>query len=395
MDWGKAALHVATQTQRAARMIFALLLLAAAFALNAPALHAAEFSGSYDGIGDAAGMSLVLSEIERRVVGKLTLPSGLVYALNGERAGAGEGDAQGALRRADGGGSGAYFHVEERPLGVQFLFIPSRADGTPDLALAREYSFLTKGAKLPAAAQQEPYRPAPAEPVDVVVFLDSFRSWSPEAISQHYAALPDKARGLVLLYDHATAELMWRLCEAAPQPGTESAKRLAEIQDRQQTDCATYLRLVKAAQAGGLFPEFLRRSLFQLELVRATILCDRGETSPARCADASALAAPLVLRWRRADAIMAELAGDVEIEEPAEDAAAGDEESVEAVAEAVPASPQAVPPSNLKLPLARPGGADHMATASNARDEAIDFEPDVSTLSIETIRTHRLPLRRP
>ena len=391
MNWGKAAHRVATQTQQAARMIFALLLLAAASVINVTPLYAAEFSGSYDGIGDAAGMSLVLSEVERRVVGKLTLASGSVYALNGERAAAGEGDAQGALRPADGGGRDAYFHVEERPLGVQFLFIPSRADGTPDLALAREYSFLTKGAKLPAAAQQEPYRPAPAKPVDIVVFLDAFRSWAPEAISQHYAALPDKARGLILLYDHATAELMWRLCEAAPQPGTESAVRLAEIQERQQTDCATYLPLVKAAQAGGLFPEFLRRSLFQLELIRATVLCDRGETSSARCADASALAAPLVLRWRRADAILTDLAGDVGVEALAEEAPTGDEDTAEAVTEAAP--PQLVPPSNMKLPLARPGGAAHRA--SNARDEAIDFEPDVSTLSIETIRTHRLPLRRP
>ena len=285
MDRGKVAHRVVMQTQQAARMIFALLLLAAAFVCNAPALHSAELSGSYDGIGDAAGMSLVLSEVERRVVGKLTLSSGSAYALNGERAAAGEGDAQGALRPADGGGSSTYFHVEERPLGVQFLFIPSRADGTPDLALAREYSFLQQGAKLPAAAeQQRAYRAAPDDPVDIVVFLDAFRGWAPEAIAQHYAALPDKARGLILLYDHATAELMWRLCEAATQPGTEVAARLAEMQERQQTDCATYLPLVKAAQAGGLFPEFLRRSLFQLELIRATVLCDRGETSPARCA---------------------------------------------------------------------------------------------------------------
>jgi hypothetical protein len=389
-----AALRAAADRMRTARALFALFLFAGAIA--ALPLKAADFSGGYDGIGEAAGVVLTLSEAERRVVGRLTLPSGTSYALNGERAGAGEGDAQGVLHAAGASGEGAFFHVEERPLGLQFLFIPARADGTPDLASAREYSLLKRGVRptVPREAGGK-YRPAPEETGDLVVFIDGFRSWAPYDIAQHYAALPDKARGLLLLYDHATAELMWRICEAQPDAGTDEALRLAEIQERQQVGCGAYLPMVEAAQRSGLFPEFLRRSLFQLELVRATTLCGRGETPAARCADVSALAAPLVLRWRRADAIMTELAraGGVEAPEAATGpvAAAGDGTSV----------PDAPPPPSADAPVPEPAkGAGESSPLPLARpaaeDEGIsDFEPDVSMLPLETIKAHRLPLSRP
>lgn len=381
-----AARCAAEETRRTAWTLFTLLLFLAVFIAASP-LRAAEFSGGYDGIGEAAGMSLTLSEVERRVVGRLALPSGTSYTLNGERARAGDGDAQGALRLAGAAADGAFFHVEERPLGLQFLFIPARADGTPDLAEAREYSFLKRGVRptVPQEAERK-YRLAPEQTGDIVVFIDGFRTWSPADIARHYTALPDKERGLLLLHDHATAELMWHICEARPEAGTLAASRIAEMQDRQQTDCETYLPLVAAAQKGGLFPEFLRRSLFQLELVRATALCDRGETPAARCADVSALAAPLVLRWRRADAIMSELAraGGVEVEEAVAMARVADAPEPAGRAEEAEAPAVAVP--GVPLPLVRPGTEDQGVS---------DFEPDVSMLTLETIRAHRLPLARP
>ena len=52
-----------------ARTRFALFLFAALVFSGAPGLRAADFSGSYDGIGEAAGIVLTLSEAERRVSG--------------------------------------------------------------------------------------------------------------------------------------------------------------------------------------------------------------------------------------------------------------------------------------------------------------------------------------
>jgi hypothetical protein len=67
--------------------------------------------------------------------------------------------------------------------------------------------------------------------------------------------------------------------------------------------------VVLKAQAGGLFPEFLRRARFQFEIIRETALCNRGKSSTSKCADVSALGAPLIVHWRDASSIMSELAG--------------------------------------------------------------------------------------
>lgn len=388
---GLAARSAAFGWIEAVRTMFALLLFVLVAAAIPERLHAAPFSGGYDGIGEAAGMSLTLSQVERRIVGSLAFPNGAVYTLNGEREEAASGTAQGALSLRSGE-RGAYFHIEERPLGLQFLFIPATAQGEPDLGKSSEYSFLKRGVRPTISGDAEPrYKQAPDGPVDILVFLDGFRGWSPNDTARLYAAMPEPQRALILLYDHATAEIMWRLCEAAPDEGTPEDRRLDDMQERQQIGCNDYLRLVEKARAGGLFPEFLRRSQFQLELIRATVLCDRGETGPARCADVSALGAPLILRWRRADAIMRELAGpgaeaelsdEVEAQPEAEVQAPADEAAVSALPpdEALPGARRA------PLPLPRPGGEEEAVS---------DFEPDATPLAAETAEDHRLPLARP
>lgn len=388
---GLAARYAAFDMMEAVRALSALLLLGMAAVVFPHPLRAATFSGGYDGIGDAAGMSLTLSQIERRVVGSLSLQGGAVYTLNGEREDAQSGTAQGALS-ARGGQRDAFFHIEERPLGLQLLFIPATAEGEPDLGRASEYSFLKRGVRPTITEETNPrYKVAPEEPVDILAFIDGFRGWSPADTARLYAGLPERQRALILLYDHATAELMWRICEAAPEEGSIAARRLADMQERQQTDCEPYLRVVERAKKGGLFSEFLRRSQFQLELIRATVLCDRGETGAARCADVSALGSPLILRWRRADAIMRELAGadaepDVHESEREPEAAAEDEAGETSPVPAAEAEnvPQVTP--GARVPLPRPGGGEEGVS---------DFGPDALPLAAETVEQYRLPLARP
>lgn len=388
---GLAARYAAFDMMEAVRALSALLLLGMAAIVFPQSLLAATFSGGYDGIGDAAGMSLTLSQIERRVVGSLSLQGGAVYTLNGEREDVQSGTAQGALS-ARGGQRDAFFHVEERPLGLQLLFIPATAEGAPDLGRASEYSFLKRGVRPTLTEETNPrYKVAPDEPVDILDFIDGFRGWSPRDTARLYAGLPEPQRALILLYDHATAELMWRICEAAPDEGSIAARRLADMQERQQIACEPYLRAVEQAKKGGLFSEFLRRSQFQLELIRATVLCDRGETGAARCADVSALGSPLILRWRRADAIMREIAGPdaepdvIEAEREPEivvEGEAGEMSSVPAVE--AKDEPAVVP--GAPIPLPRPGGEEETVS---------DFEPDALPIAAETVEKHRLPLARP
>ena len=83
---------------------------------------------------------------------------------------------------------------------------------------------------------------------------------------------------------------------------------------------------------------------------------------------------------------MSELAraGGVEVEEAVAMARVADAPEPAGRAEEAEAPAVAVP--GVPLPLIRPGTEDQGVS---------DFEPDVSMLTLETIRAHRLPLARP
>ncbi|MEP1904742.1 MAG: hypothetical protein ABJJ29_14135 [Nitratireductor sp.] len=273
--------------------MLAVLLLAA----SALPLRAAGLSGSYEGIGAGAGMSLVLNETGERIEGAFRPRQGLEYRLSGERSAKG---AEGSLI-IGGKASAAFFHLEKRPLGVQFLFIPSNAKGLPDIASAREYSFLNEDAR---KASSPDYRPAPQAPVDVVRFVDRYTEWSPRDVARQYAALPDDMRALILLYDYASVDVIWRICRSGPPNDVFPQAALNELLDRQTADCREILRLVKDVQDKKHFGEFLRRAKFEMQLVRSTVQCARGRMTQARCADVSAIGGPLILRWQDATVLL-------------------------------------------------------------------------------------------
>lgn len=278
------------------------------------AAMAAGFSGNFNGIAKAAGMTLNLQEVGGRVVGRLSVPGGRDYALNGERNGTG---AQGTLRLGGAAKGVAFFRMEERPLGIQFLFIPARADGTARLDEAREFSFIARGVAMPAG-KYEPVAPGPDEKVDILRFIDEYKRWEPHDVARIYAALDGRSLGLIQLYDHASADILWRVCEANLAGVEMPEKVMRELLDRQQTSCAAFVPLAREARESGLFGEFLRRARFQFEIVREMVLCDRGENAAVKCADVSALGAPLIAHWRDATSIMREIAGPSNSSAPTE-----------------------------------------------------------------------------
>jgi hypothetical protein len=291
------------------------LVLAALLCCPAVAALAGGFAGTFNGISNAAGMVLSLQEADGRLVGRLTAPDGRRFAINGARREmlvnsesdeAGPSGAQGELRLGDAPQAVAFFRLEERPLGVQLLFIPVSGDGRPDMSKARDYPFLKQGVNVSSMQAVAP-PPGAGKAVDLLEFIDGYRQWPSRDVARIYESLSERDKGLVQIYDHAGTDILWRVCASNPPNDVMTEAQLAEILDRQQTDCASLTPIVEQARAGGLFPEFLRRARFQFEIIREMALCDRGQSSPTKCADVSALGAPLIAHWRDARSIMLEL----------------------------------------------------------------------------------------
>lgn len=296
-----------TEAMRRAFSVRLLVALIIALGLGGPA-RAASFTGNFHGIAAAAGMTLNLQEVDGRVVGRLSAADGRKYALNGERSPDNTKGAQGALRLGGSAEAVAFFRIEERPLGIQFLFMPVKADGKPDMTLARDYSFLAQGVAV-AAKDHFIAAPSSTDQVDILRFIDEYRQWDPRDVARLYGVLSNREQGLIQLYDHASADVLWRVCSTTPPNDVVSQAMIDELLDRQHTTCEALMPLVLKAQAGGLFPEFLRRARFQFEIIRETALCNRGKSSTSKCADVSALGAPLIVHWRDASSIMRELSG--------------------------------------------------------------------------------------
>jgi len=282
--------------------------------LGVTPLRAESFTGNYHGIASAAGMSLSLQEVNGRLVGRLAAADGRSYALNGALADGGKSEkiargAQGDLRLAGVAKAVAFFRIEARPLGIQFLFIPVLDSGAPNMSAARDYSFLAQGLKVQAAPGFLA-APATADKVDVLEFIDKYRQWSPHDVARLYGGLSDRDRGLIELYDHASGDIIWRICATNPPNDVVTPERLARWLDRQSISCDELLPLAERAEKSALFPEFLRRARFQFEIIREMILCDRGKSTPDKCADVSALGAPLIVNWRDLRSIFRELLPD-------------------------------------------------------------------------------------
>ncbi len=138
-------------------------------------------------------------------------------------------------------------------------------------------------------------------------FTDEYRQWEPLDVARFYSRLSERDKSLLQLYDHASGDVAWRICSSGPPNDAISQAEVDDLLDRQQTTCADLLPLVKQAQAAGYFVEFTRRARFQFEIIRETLLCNRGESAPAQCADVSSLGAPLIVNWRDISSIMREL----------------------------------------------------------------------------------------
>lgn len=282
-----------------ARYVAALAAILVATGLSSTRLAAqpvADFSGRYVGFALSEGAVASIAEDNGRVVGQYTDSDGRVYALNGQRVGEG---AQGLLERD---GKKSFFRFETRPLGIQFLYIPSNDLGRPDLGKALQSALARDSVDVETLLGQAP-RPASE---GAVVLLEGTEGGE---LATQYAELPPRERELIRLFDHVQAHLTGRLCTAVEAGAlAESHKAVSLALERQQAGCSAIATLRDRATASGNYDAFETRLAVQQELLTTTMACDRGANDAETCQTAGAMNAAMFEQWRRAAVIYAEVA---------------------------------------------------------------------------------------
>jgi len=253
-------------------------------------------SGRYVGFALSDGVVASIAEDNGRVVGQYTDASGKVFLLNGQRVGEG---AQGLLERD---GVKAFFQFETRPLGIQFLYIPSGEAGRPDLANALQTALARDSVDVETLLGQAP-RPAGD---GAVVLLDGAEG---SELAAQYAELAPRERELIRLFDHVQAHLTGRLCSAVKAGDlTEAHRAVALALERQQAGCGANSTLKARAETSDNYDDFETRLAVQQELLTTTMACDAGDNDAETCQTAGAMNAAMFEQWRRAAVIYAEVA---------------------------------------------------------------------------------------
>lgn len=283
---------------RVTRLVFCLLIGTGGGVVfgTAYAQEAETFTGRYVGFALSDGTVASLVETDGRVVGQYTDADGRVFTVNGQRLGE---RAQGRLAR---NGSDAFFQLEPRPLGIQFLFIPADANGAPQLSAAVQSALARDTVDVESLLGGAPRDAGAGE-----AFL--LEGAEGDALADSYVALPARERELIRLFDHVQTHLTGRLCSSVAA-GDLNADHAAVglVLERQQAGCGVIATLRVRALKAESYSGFEARLAVQQELLVTTMACDAGNRDAETCQTAGAMNAAMFEQWRRAAEIYADIA---------------------------------------------------------------------------------------
>ncbi|WP_422024303.1 hypothetical protein [Pyruvatibacter mobilis] len=288
------------QRMRCQAAAVCLALVMAAGALPPVPLHAQEepesFSGRYVGFALSDGAVVSLIEREGRVVGQYTDAKGRVFTVNGQRMG---NRAQGQLARD---GAKAFFQLEPRPLGIQFLFIPPDEAGTPNLAAAVQSALAREDVDVETMLGT-----APRDTEAGQVFL--LEGAEGKQLADAYLGLPARERELIRLFDHVQAHITGRICTAVSASALAVTHKAVPLAlERQQAGCSVIATLRDRAMGAENYAGFEARLAVQQELLVTTMSCNAGDQDAETCQTAGAMNAAMFEQWRRAAEIFADVA---------------------------------------------------------------------------------------
>lgn len=242
--------------------------------------EAAELSGSYYGVDEAAGASLTIQPAADGYSGTFYDPQGNSRAFEAAR----EGDSAETVLEMDG--REVMMLVDPMPYGAKVVLAPIDAEGRINAAAGRLLDFVRGNLDLPEPP--EDYLPPPTQARRQITgngFLASYEFWPPVGVRNGYLSVPANIRTLIRLFPAVQLDVIWKLC-LAPQ----ADQALTMALRGQGVTCPEVTEIITRAQGAGKFDAFKAEVRQQKELLRLNVRCAGVHAVPRRDCERAARA---------------------------------------------------------------------------------------------------------
>ena len=235
-----------------------------------PAAAQGSLTGTFEGVDDAAGASIVIERADEGLAGTFF-------------------DAHGNSQRFEatlsGGTAEAMLDMDQRrvamrmaplPYGLRVVLAPVDAEGNLNLAAGRVLHFVREGLDVPTPDPDFVRAPEHGRGrITANSFLASYEFWSPEGVRNGYLSLPDRFRTLMRLFPAVQLDVIWKLCLAP-----EADRALAAALRGQGVTCGEVLDGIANAQRTGRFEEYKAEVRDERRSLRTNVRCADGYPMP-------------------------------------------------------------------------------------------------------------------
>lgn len=226
----------------------------------------AALKGTFEGLGTAQGMRIVIDDAGRT-------PSGRFFDSNGIEAEIGGGWKAGGLEAVLAFPQRAVFvRLAPVSLGLQMTVLPIDGEGKPMPDQRRVLAFLREGVAMPKQPPlyQDPPERADGES-DPDVFLQSYQFWPPDGVARGFSQIGPRYRTMIRFFPQLHADVLWKLCDAST-----GRDLLAESLRGQGADCAAIVGTVERLQREGRFLDWKAAVQREIDLMMPSVQCARG-----------------------------------------------------------------------------------------------------------------------
>jgi len=243
-------------------------------AFSASLASAQQLSGRYDGIDNARGLTLTLSEAGGQVTGRIQAPDGSGENLSGRSV---NGRFESVLTFQ---GRPGRARLTSKPVGISVVWSPLDASGSP--AVGQEVLFVFRRGELTLPQRSAAFRPPPVEVgrnPNPLHFLNSYDFWEPEDVARVYPALRSRFRVLMEFHPALRVDIIWKLCQSEV-----ASDALGSILRGTGVTCARVVQKITGSQSNGQFNTYKALVHRDRDAALYSIECAVGIHTPETCA---------------------------------------------------------------------------------------------------------------